>query len=364
MKAFRWIHRILAVLNGVVMFLLLISAFSDIVSPADHLLFAYLGLAFPLFLFLNVGFLLLWAIMHKWNHTFVVLCSFLICWKPIRQYIPFHLRAKQPPREELIKVLTYNVMCFGYKDHTPGQPNPIIQYIADSGADIVCMQEYLEGHTDLLTENKIARALSMYPYHSYVPLVHYPRYTTGLAIYSKYPIRSSRKIRYDSSFNGSAVHELNVKGKKVIVVNNHLESFKFTTEDRSKYSEFIRNANTGTFDHIRGALERKMGEAFRTRAEQADIIADEIETLQGDYLIVCGDFNDTPLSYARRRIQGSLRDAYVESGRGAGVSYNENMFWFRIDHILHSPNMTACRATVDRVKLSDHYPVWCYLRPD
>ena len=65
MKAFRWIHRILAVLNGVVMFLLLISAFSDIVSPADHLLFAYLGLAFPLFLFLNVGFLLLWAIMHN-----------------------------------------------------------------------------------------------------------------------------------------------------------------------------------------------------------------------------------------------------------------------------------------------------------
>ena len=135
-----------------------------------------------------------------------------------------------------------------------------------------------------------------------------PRYTTGLAIYSKYPIRSSRKIRYDSSFNGSAVHELNVKGKKVIVVNNHLESFKFTVEDRSKYSEFIRNANTGTFDNIRGALEQKMGETFRIRAEQADIITDEIETLQGDYLIVCGDFNDTPISYARRRIQGSLRD--------------------------------------------------------
>ena len=162
-------------------------------------------------------------------------------------------------------------MCFGYKDHTPGQPNPIIQYIADSGADIVCMQEYLEGHTDILTENKIARALSMYPYHFHVPLVHYPRYTTGLAIYSKYPIRSSRKIRYDSSFNGSAVHELNVKGKKVIVVNNHLESFKFTVEDRSKYSEFIRNANTGTFDNIRGSLRQKMGEAFRIRAEQADI---------------------------------------------------------------------------------------------
>lgn len=56
MKAFRWIHRILAFLNGIVVLLLLISAFSDIVSPADHLLFAYLGLAFPLFLFLNVGF--------------------------------------------------------------------------------------------------------------------------------------------------------------------------------------------------------------------------------------------------------------------------------------------------------------------
>ena len=109
-------------------------------------------------------------------------------------------------------------MCFGYKDHITDQLNPIIRYIAESGADIVCMQEYLEGHTDILTENKIARALSMYPYHFHVPLVHYPRYTTGLAIYSKYPIRSSQKIRYNSSFNGSAVHELNVKGKKMIVV--------------------------------------------------------------------------------------------------------------------------------------------------
>ena len=88
-----------------------------------------------------------------------------------------------------------------------------------------------------------------------------------------------------------------------------------------------------------------MGEAFRIRAEQADIIADEIEALQGDYLIVCGDFNDTPISYARRRIQGQLRDAYVESGKGVGISYNGNMFWFRIDHILHSPNMTAYRPT-------------------
>ena len=50
------------------------------------------------------------------------------------------------------------------------------------------------------------------------------------------------------------------------------------------------------------------------------------------------------------------------TGRGMGITYNQNFFWFRIDNILHSPNMTSMNCSVDKVAYSDHYPLWCYLK--
>ena len=83
---------------------------------------------------------------------------------------------------------------------------------------------------------------------------------------------------------------------------------------------------------------------------------------KGQSIILCGDFNDTPLSYAYRTVCGSLSDAYAEAGVGPGISYNRSIFRFRIDHLLHSSDMRAYCATVDnRVRLSDHYPLWCVL---
>jgi endonuclease/exonuclease/phosphatase family metal-dependent hydrolase len=253
-------------------------------------------------------------------------------------------------------------MAFGYKDHLPTSPNEIIQYIADSGADIVCLQEYMVGTLpNYMTQEKVDRTLTMYPYQYSTPLVRKNRYSIGLAIFSKYPILNSRKIRYDSAINGSTIHEIDLNGKRLFVVNNHLESFKLTMADRANYTDFIKNMNSETFDDLKETIQRKMGEAFQIRAEQAEIVAEEIQNLKGDYLIVCGDLNDTPISYTRRIMQGTLIDAFADSGSGIGVTYNQNYFWFRIDHILHSPNMKAYNAKVDNIALSDHYPLWCYL---
>ena len=100
---------------------------------------------------------------------------------------------------------------------------------------------------------------------------------------------------------------------------------------------------------------------FKIRARQADAVAEEISKAKGDYILVCGDFNDTPISYAHRTVQGPLVDSFAESGQGMGITYNQNMFWFRIDNILHSKNMKSMNCTIDKVRYSDHYPLWCYL---
>ena len=57
-----------------------------------------------------------------------------------------------------------------------------------------------------------------------------------------------------------------------------------------------------------------------------------------------------------------LDDAFTQSGKGLGISYNQNKFYFRIDNILISPNLKAYNCTVDRsIKASDHYPIWCHI---
>jgi len=360
-RRFRFVHRIMMMLNMVVALLLIIASYSYFISPNKSLIFSYLGLLFPFFLLLNCIFLLYWMIFGKWLRFFIAFCALLICWKPVYSYIPLNFFASKAP-ENTIKILSYNVMAFGYLDHTAAKPNPILQYIAESDADIVCLQEYLAVTSRGLTQEKIAKALSMYPYHYTLPLVDFRNYSVGLGIFSKFPIRKSWKVRYDSAFNGSTVHELDVNGRKVYVINNHLESFKLTMGDRQKYTEFINNISADNFDGLLETVQHKLGSAYQIRAEQAEIVADEIKQLQNSYLVICGDFNDTPISYAYRTVRGTLGDAYEESGIGPGVTFNQSAFRFRIDHILHSSNIKAYEAAVDNVSYSDHYPIYCRLK--
>ncbi|MDR0572919.1 MAG: endonuclease/exonuclease/phosphatase family protein [Tannerella sp.] len=359
-------HSFFASLNIILALFFIASAYSDIISPEKYVLFAYLGLAFPILLSANICFLAYWVITKKWRFVFILIAAFALCWGPLSRFCPLHLKTKVLPQEDLIKVLSYNVMSFAYKDHTKESPNNILQYIAESKADVVCLQEYMvSSRNNLMSSKDVAEALPMYPYIA--EIIFSPpekkRYKYGLAVLSKFPITSSRRIPFSSVYNGSSIHEINVRGKKVVIVNNHLESFKLTAEDRSKYSNMITHVSIESFDGLRGSIRQKLGQAFRTRAKQAETIADEIRKANGYYTIVCGDFNDAPLSYALRTIQGTLADAYAESGFGMGISYNRNFFLFRIDHILHSPSMDAYNCRVDtRVNLSDHYPIHCYLK--
>lgn len=357
------IHQFMQISSVTTLLCCIGGAYAYMISPRAGALFAYLGLLFPYTFVLSIGFLIYWLIIRRWTCFFIGICALLICWKPIMRYVPFNPDPPETPRENVLKMLSYNVMGFAYKDHTADQPNPIISYIANSGADIVCLQEYMVGLPTgkALTETKIKQALEMYPYCHNLPLLITRYYTVGLGIFSKYPILRSWKVRYDSAFNGSVVYEIDVDGKHVFVVNNHLESFKLTMGDRTQYADLVSGANIESLDKFLGKFQLKLGSAFRIRGEQAEIVAHEVNALEGRYIIVCGDFNDTPVSYTYHTMRGWLGDAFEKSGNGPGITYNRNIFRYRIDHILYSPNIEAFDAVVDKSPFSDHYPVRCTL---
>lgn len=343
---------------------LLLSAYSPLINPETYPNLSCLGLIFPVFLFFNIGFVIFWLFIKR-RYILLSLLGLILCFGQIRTYIPFNFRTKlQDIPENRIKLLSYNVMAFDeYRKHTSDAPNPIIQYILRSKADIVCMQEFMFSNDKrYLTKEEIDGAFKDYPYQNIVKIGDGDASTNHLACYSKYPIISAKKLKYGSSYNGSVAYELVIRGDTVTLINNHLESNKLTKKDKVVYEQIIKDPQAKEVSNGVKQLVNKLAEASAIRSNQARVIADEIASSRHSAIIVCGDFNDTPISYTHRIIARNLDDAFTQSGRGLGISYNQNRFYFRIDNILISNNLKSYNCTVDRrIKESDHYPIWCYI---
>ena len=101
--------------------------------------------------------------------------------------------------------------------------------------------------------------------------------------------------------------------------------------------------------------------AFSIRARQARTVAAHIRRCPYP-VIVCGDFNDTPLSYTYHVLGKQLQDAFAEAGFGLSNTYNGLLPSFRIDYILYSSHFKAVSYSCDRIDLSDHFPVSAVLK--
>ena len=168
--------------------------------------------------------------------------------------------------------------------------------------------------------------------------------------------------KYESTYNGSMQYTLKVNEDTITLINNHLESNKLTKEDKVIYEDMIKDPNAKKVKTGLRQLIKKLAEASAIRSSQADSVAVAIANSKYPTIITCGDFNDASISYTHRILTQQLDDAFTQSGRGLGISYNLNKFYFRIDNILISPNQKAYNCTVDRsIKDSDHYPIWCYI---
>ena len=100
------------------------------------------------------------------------------------------------------------------------------------------------------------------------------------------------------------------------------------------------------------------------RREGAKLIVSKMRELmkKNDPVILTGDFNDSPISYAHRRLASELTDCYIASANGPGISYHYNCFYVRIDNIMCSEHWTPYECRVDNtIKASDHYPIVCKL---
>jgi AP endonuclease domain protein len=164
----------------------------------------------------------------------------------------------------------------------------------------------------------------------------------------------------------SVAYMLDIKGVKTLLVNNHFESFGLTNDDKEGFKTLVKGSmKTNDMKSESSHLLHKLGTVAERRAPEVEMVAKYVKKYLDKKVpvILCGDFNDNPLSYAHRTIANILTDCYVSSGNGPGISYHKSGMYFRIDHIFCSDDFEPYGAKVDNsVTNSDHYPVYCWLK--
>lgn len=338
--------------------LMLAAGFSDRLNPTEHPVLSCFGMAFPIFLIINLLFLFFW-ITFKWRKVWIPIVGYALAYIPISLYMPVNMRQDLP--EGAIKILSYNVCQYNGNHKYDQGFDTIYNYLKRQAADIVCIQE----DADAWRRYVMQRYQKIYPYNDTTIFRNDAMGMNGVGIHTRFPIIRKERIWYKSSANGSVAYYLKLdSGDTLLVVNNHLEGTHLSKEDRSNYERMIRGKmkrDTAREESI--LLLDKLSSSAVKRAPEADAVHQYIQSHRQYPIIVCGDFNDNPISYSRRTIAQGLTDCFVKSGKGLGLSYNQKGFFVRIDHILCSEHFEPYNCQIDdEMDASDHYPILCWLK--
>lgn len=343
--------QVIAGANIATVIIMLLVGLSDRLNPAEHPMLSVVGLTMPLFIVCNLAFLIFWLIFHK-RGAIIPVAGFIICYMPIRIYSPLNINGETP--KDAIKVMSYNVNNYNVPDMKADSTNAIFRYIHDSNADIVCIQE------GSMSEPLVAATHDVYPHRDSVMKT---ASGTSLVLLSKYPIIKTEKIEYPSATNASAAFTVVIGSDTVIVINNHFESTGLSMEEREEFKNIVKgNAANDTIKEESRRLIAKLGESNSKRAPQAEAVAGYIRDNAAKSIILCGDFNDNPISYTRHILAKELTDCYVSTANGPGISYHHNAIFVRIDNIMCSSHWQPHNFKVDKsIDASDHYPIYGWL---
>lgn len=361
----KFTDRVILVLNILAALAMLIAYLAPYVNPARMVIPALFGLAYPYLLMAHLAFVCYWLIRLKRE----ILISFLVIllgWSHLNNLIPINLRPSEIPvntsQERILKAMSYNVRGFNIYQWSrePEAKKEIFRFLESQDPQLVCFQEYYSSEKNGQTHRHISRQLDYLPYNA----VYYTsdpsnRNGFGIATFCKYPILKKSRIPFSSSFNAAMYTDILFQSDTLRVFNIHLQSIRFQ-EDNYAFLDTARlKYSNEQISEIR-AIGSRLKTAFSLRAEQAKVIASYIK--DSPYpVVVMGDFNDTPQSYAYRKIKKGLNDSFRKSGKGFGNTYAGELPSFRIDYIMYSPPLLSKEFNRIKTDHSDHYPISTHL---
>jgi endonuclease/exonuclease/phosphatase family metal-dependent hydrolase len=302
-----------------------------------------------------------WILFKKWYFLaslVVILSGFSILTKTIG----FRTQSSSnfTEGENTLKIMSYNVHHFKKfgSELEAGSSSEVLKLIADENPDVLGLEEFFTRKRGKYNfKDSILKILKTKHYY-YDTALDNDYESTGVAIFSKYPIIKNGDLSIEKEDNGNKAIWVDIqKGSRVIrVYVVHLASIALQAEDYSFIKEVKSDINTGKDVSSSKRIMRKLKNAFIKRSKEVQVLKNAINQTQLP-VILMGDFNDTPASYCVNTIGKDLKNSFQEKGSGLGITYNGDAPNFQIDYVFTSPSFKIDGYKIIKKEFSDHYPI-------
>lgn len=318
---------LMIVVTGVVALLFFLTLLVPVLDPRRWGEVSTLGLIAPFVYVAQAVVTLYWIL--RWRMVVAVPMLLLSCIGlfSLSSFYKFEVRRSyggQTYPRSAIKVMSYNVRSF-IDDNGERSIDSMVAIIKGVNPDILCLQEFgfREALDTLLRPlNKLPKTLS--------------RTNLSPAIYSRYPIIRAQRA---DSMREVLWADVVVREDTFRVFNVHLHSTEIRRTDNN-YLENHEYLEDGESEHHVRDMIHRLSENNKLRAIHVDTVVRMMKSSPYP-MIVCGDFNDVPISNTYRRMSRRLRDAFREQGRGYAHTYRGFFDMLRIDHVLASKDFTV-----------------------
>lgn len=324
------------------------------VPPSSLYVFSLLAIGYPFLFFIQCLFLGLWIYRRK-RYAYLPLLLLLLGWYPVQTLFGVNGWQAEPFRAEALTILSYNAHYFR-ESGTDQAATAILSVIDNQQLDILCGQEFTTKTPK--ASQAVKQALQQQ--------AGLPYATQGggssLAIFSRHPILKQGTIQFPDSYNGAIYADIQKGNQRFRVYCFHLQSVGLGRDESEVFNrKNLATLNDSSTQRTYRRINNKLKDAFLRREEQVLFIAEHIRASPYPVL-VAGDMNDTPTSYAYAQLTQGLVDAFVAKGWGFGTTYAGRLPLLRIDYIFADPSWSVDHFSVLHRGTSDHYPIRAMVR--
>ncbi len=345
---------ILAVLAVVGLIAMALSVANAYVNPQNFIWTTAFGLAFWEIFFFNVAVFLLLLLLWS-NKVWISVAALLIAVPGLSKSFSI---GSQHKVDNSIRVMSYNVHNFTHVDGETDKEQcaeAVVDMVCEQAPDILCCQEFAtfkKGMSRTECIEKFAESAGF-------QYIYYNRVNGfgGNVIFSKYPMA---KVAEDSGFGKENTYGVMVsvdagERGKFHLANVHLLSYMITDSE----IDILTNTSErqDNLDTIGKKVLHKLKYAFKKRSEELQTVLKGMPPIEGP-VIVCGDFNEPPLSYNYQQMQkAGFVDTFIKAGFGIKPTYAGKLPLLRIDYIWAKDGVKPLRFKRHKIKVSDHYPI-------
>jgi endonuclease/exonuclease/phosphatase family metal-dependent hydrolase len=244
-------------------------------------------------------------------------------------------------QSQALKVLSFNSETFPTNSRDGFDASPL-------KADIACFQEYSPNRQ---IERQYATKIEKLTCFDEDREI-------GLALFSRYPIVNQYARLWSKpnhpEINGFICADIAYGADTIRVVNVHLWSMGVRT---NQAVDALKAGDLGRFSLELIDTFQRLKEGFENRNAQLEEVESYVVGSRHP-VIICGDFNETPIGYSYGKLSQNFTNAFEEAGHGLGFTLNRHPYCVRIDQQFVSSawSIKTCQ-TLSGVSFSDHFPV-------